>query len=270
MKEITLEERKQILLNIMDCIDSFCSQRGLRYYLTGGTLLGAVRHKGFIPWDDDIDIAIPRKDYEIFCKTFNMYALNSCKFVDVETTPNYYCSYGKVFDTRTLLIENIANPVALGVNIDIFPLDYLGDDFLYAKKLNAVIEKYRYRLKMTHLKYGKTRNIARIIVKNIIAFIFHRFSRKKIIEKITKLSKQFADKTDSRFVAIIVMMTYGEKEIMERKWFDNVVKVEFEGRKYNAPEYFHEVLSHFYNDYMQLPPVEKRVTHHSNTAWWKE
>ena len=270
MKEMTLEERKVTLLNIMDCIDSFCSKKDLRYYLTGGSLLGAIRHKGFIPWDDDIDIAMPRKDYEVFSESFNAEKFDNYIYISEKNISKYYLPYGKVIDKRTLLVENVANPVEMGINVDVFPIDFLGDDFEFAKRMNRRIGKYRNRLKSTLLRFGKSRSLSRSIAKNIIAALSRVFSREKLIKKITKLSKKFVNQTGSKYVAIIVMMTYGEKEIMERKWFDGVVKVDFEGRTYNAPANYHEVLTHFYKDYMQLPPVEKRISHHSNKAWWRE
>lgn len=269
MKEMFIEERKKILVEMMDYIDSFCSRNSLRYFLTGGTLLGAIRHGGFIPWDDDIDIAIPREDYEVFEKKFNEENNEIYEFVSEKNRDNYYLTFGKVIDKRTILIENIANPIELGINVDIFPLDNLGNDLSKAKMLNKRIGCYRKILDWTKCKFGVGRNFITKIVLFCLVLFSRFFSRKKLIKKISHLAKSFQN-CDSVYVAIIVMMTYGEKEIMERKWFDDVVKVEFEGRKYNAPANYHEVLTHFYKDYMQLPPVDKRVTHHSNKAWWRD
>lgn len=270
MKEMTLEERKKTLLGIMDCIDAFCRENRLCYFLTYGTLLGAVRHKGFIPWDDDIDIAMPRKDYEKFSKLFNQVYSENFEFVDENNLKGYYLPFGKVIDKRTLLVEDVRGAIKLGVYVDVFPIDKMGNDLESAKQLNKVVKKRRGYLNYTLFKFGKKGNLYRTIIDNALISFFHLVPRKLLIKGVTQLAKRYDNIKSSKYMAIIVMMTYGEKEIMESKWFDDVVPVPFEGRQYNAPVGYHDVLTRFYNDYMQLPPVEKRVSHHSNIAWWRD
>ena len=122
-KELSLEEKKKILVSILSEVHNFCDENNLKYFLPGGTLIGAVRHKGFIPWDDDIDIYMPRNDYEKFLCEFNKeserYQVISLK------TDGYYLPFGKVIDTKTVLIENVDSDYKMGIYLDIFPLDNL-------------------------------------------------------------------------------------------------------------------------------------------------
>ena len=130
MRDITeLEELHQIETDILTAIDEICRKENIRYYLAGGTLLGAVRHKGFIPWDDDIDIAMPRDDYERFLKVMRKGAHPYYKILALEYKEDYPYTFAKVVDTRTRLQEEIGKDLPeMGVFIDIFPLDGMGDD----------------------------------------------------------------------------------------------------------------------------------------------
>ncbi len=129
-KEITLEEMKGIELNILKQIHELCISQGFRYFLIGGTLLGAVRHKGFIPWDDDIDIGMPRSDYERFIEYCSSNEV-PFKLVCNKTDPNYGYLFAKAVDRNTVLIEENANKdgAELGIYVDIFPIDGLGNTF---------------------------------------------------------------------------------------------------------------------------------------------
>ena len=124
MKEITIEEKKRISLEILDVIHDFCKKNGIKYYLAYGTLLGAVRHKGFIPWDDDIDLVMSRPDYELFQKLFNV---DGYTFVNEETKNIFPLVFGKVFANNTFGVYNGIS-MNYGVAVDIFPLDGLPSD----------------------------------------------------------------------------------------------------------------------------------------------
>ena len=120
-RKVTLEEMRDLQLAMMDKIHEFCVERGIRYSLGGGTLLGAVRHKGYIPWDDDIDIMLPRPDYERFLKEFDGVYPNF-KVLHLNNDRTYPYLFAKVYDSRTLLVECRAT---MGVYIDVFPIDGL-------------------------------------------------------------------------------------------------------------------------------------------------
>ena len=134
MKEISsTSEMREIQLKMMDCIHHFCIKNKIKYSLAFGSLLGAVRHKGFIPWDDDIDIMMLRSDYELFVNTFNCYNSNY-KVYDYRKDTQYYYAFAKVCDERTLRIES-SKVQGLGVFIDVFPIDYYADTEKEAKRI---------------------------------------------------------------------------------------------------------------------------------------
>lgn len=125
-REITPEEHKRLLIDLLSYINEFCLQNSIKYFFGYGTLLGAVRHQGFIPRDDDVDICMLREDYNRFLTMFSYNAVRSnYSLLSLESTSrNYSFPYAKVIDNRTLLVENVSHPCLLGVYIDVFPLDY--------------------------------------------------------------------------------------------------------------------------------------------------
>lgn len=270
LKPVSIPDQKTIMLNILDEVDRFCSQNDLTYYLSYGTLLGAVRHKGFIPWDDDVDIVMMRNDYEKFCRTFNDGRTDSLRLMSMNDTEGYRLLYAKVCDTRTLLIESVRDPIELGVNIDIFVNDFLSDDL---KKAKDVVHANRRLFNMMNLmtvadKEGRAKY--KKIVLRFLRFLIGIVGVEKILKRIEKKSRKYERQTDSSYCGSVTSLYYNEKEITETKWWGKGVKVDFEGKQYNAPSDCHSVLKAFYGDYMQLPPVEQRVTHHTRDVYWKE
>ena len=126
MRQISADELKEIQLNLLNNIDHFCKSNGIQYFLAYGTLIGAIRHDGFIPWDDDIDIAMPRPDYDRFIKKFNAYS-KDYQVEDYSITDNYPTPFAKVIDTRTEMRMTLYNQRSSGVYIDVFPIDGIGN-----------------------------------------------------------------------------------------------------------------------------------------------
>ena len=142
MKELTIEELKEVELNILKDVAKFCEINKIQYFLCGGTLLGAIRHKGFIPWDDDIDIAMPRADYERFFKLYN--GNNSRYKADsLENNNNWHMSFGRVGDINTVLYEHTLKNKYKKYHafIDIFPVDGLPNNTI-KKKLLLLTQKF--------------------------------------------------------------------------------------------------------------------------------
>lgn len=271
MEEISLEELKQIELRLLMQIHKICTEQNFRYYLVGGTLLGAVRHKGFIPWDDDIDIGMPRADYEKF---IDFCILNDVPFrlVCNKTHANYGHLFAKAVDQNTVLVETVGrkDSTEMGVCVDIFPLDGLADSYEEAR---ASLNKSRFeRELLVAANWGRfSRSKTRAVYYEPIRFAFFCLSRlcslRKLIRRIE--SKYSADGFDkSKFVACVCGV-YRNREIVEYDVFSEYIMLPFEGEQFRCPKGYDRYLSSIYGDYMQLPPVDKRVTHHDYKAWYK-
>ncbi len=271
MKQISLAELKKIELDILSQVHDLCQQLNLRYSLAGGTLLGAIRHGGFIPWDDDIDIFMPRPDYDKlieYCKN------NSIPFslVSNDSNSRYGYLFAKAMCKETFIVEQNANRfnIEMGVYIDIFPIDGLGTTYEEAIKnfnktsfkrelLVATNWKRFFRSKTRSLKYEPIR---------LAFFILSRFtSPKRLVPIIEKKTKEIAF-DDSNFAGA-VCGAYRTKEILESSIYSEYTDIVFENKLFRAIKNSDAYLSSIYGNYMELPPVEKRVSHHTFIAYLK-
>lgn len=268
MKSISMEEQKEIMLNIMDYIHEFCKEKKIRYYMIGGTLLGAVRHKGFIPWDDDIDIGLKRDDYEYFVREFNNKHSDEFVLVNNETLAGYHLPQAKVISKKTILQENVPHSPQIGVFVDVFPLDYCPSPYENACRFLKEANIYRNIMSIKNVPVSRERGL----IRNAIILAGHVFlgfiPRHRINERINTISSKYLNSNERSFVAEMTTNPYGEKEIYKSEWFGEPVELEFENRFYYAPSDYRNVLKKTFGDYMKLPPVEKRITHHNNNVWW--
>ena len=263
-KTISDEDYKKLLVDMMDSIDSFCKNTGIRYYMLGGTMLGAVRHEGFIPWDDDIDIGMLRSDYDKFCRE---YKDRNYQVISILNNDKYYLPAAKVIDTRTCLRENINQAIDIGAYIDIFPLDYVeqnskgGFDYFQKRKIRRNIESLK--------KICISKN--RKLWKNITIIFAHLLCWKSvhsIAVNDEKRAKQMSFDKKTKWIANY-HGAWKEKEIMPSEIFDEVEEYKFCGRYYKGVKNYDEYLTRMYGKYMELPPVEKRITHHEYDVRWK-
>ncbi|MBO4675430.1 MAG: LicD family protein [Elusimicrobiaceae bacterium] len=270
-KSLVLNEVKQIQLNILLEVADFCDKNKITYFLTAGTLIGALRHKGFIPWDDDIDLVMLRPDYERFIALFNQRAAQSSLRVVSGADKNYPYSYAKVMDERTEMIENQAlfNQFPLGVNIDIFPLDFLTDDWQTACKWIKHIYRYNWLLEIKHISLDKPRPWYKQNTIRILQTILKLVPTDWLVRKINTLAQRYATQLRSKYVGQIVLKTKGEREIVEQAWFASTVPVDFEGHRFAAPVGYDAYLKRLFGNYMQLPPKEKQISHHHFKAYYK-
>ncbi len=262
-KRINVEELKRIQLDILESVHKFCMEENIKYFLMYGTLIGAIRHKGYIPWDDDIDICMPRPDYNKFMKEFNM-DNNYLKFVSNEIDSNYLYTFGKVIDTRTSLIEYTTLKYPMGVNIDVFPIDgidergkLLSKQILLRKMINMKTVKYSAKRKLY-------KNLVLIFAKLLLLIVPTNFLIKKMVNNTNKYSYD-----ESSNVCCVAMGTKLNKPV-PKAYFSNGILKEFEGRKYFVPIGYDGYLKSIFGDYMKLPPEDKRISHHVFDAYFKE
>jgi len=264
MKEVTIEEIRQIQLDILQKIHDFCLEKGYRYSLGGGSLLGAVRHKGYIPWDDDIDIMMPRPDYEKLWREF-VGKYENLGVQNYYTDPSYVMRHTRIYDKQTYLVST--NAIG-GVFVDVFAIDGLPPYDLF---MSSYIKRYKslqVRLRRTtqlhdEIQWGK--KIWRI--KNFFKSPFRIF-RPLVIKQYEKLFDSYPFESSDYAGAITGM--YGEKEYMQAEVFRHYTELPFEGHQFMAIADYDAYLAKHYGDYMQLPPEEKRVTHHKFKIYWKE
>jgi len=260
MKAITFDELKSIQLDLLQKTADFCEKNGLRYFLCGGTLIGAIRHKGYIPWDDDIDIAMPRPDYDQFVKTFNQ-PDNYCQVVNLDTNQAYEYAFAKVYDNRTILKELHYPGDTFGVFIDVFPADGVKN----AAQINKI--KILHKLLNTKRANYYNRTIFKKIINTFGKLLLLPFSAHKIATWMDNEARRYA--FGSMPMAGLIANPYGPGEMVDKSVFDSDIYQEFEGHKYRVPIGYDTWLRSIYGDYMQLPPEEHRVTHHTFEAWWK-
>ena len=273
MREIGLEELKTLQKEMLFKVHDFCEANNIRYTLIAGTLLGAVRHKGYIPWDDDIDIAMPRPDYNRFLKIFNG-SIDNLYVIAPEINWNFYAPYANICDKRTLVFEgaNSHRGIDMGIKIDVFPIDGVPDNyddfFVKLKRINKLNDILRY--KRYSLAKMEKNNIGQIIhffkyVLNRIRYCANSYSyyQKQLNKVVTSCPYE-----NAKFATTWAFTTIFDR--YDKEIFENYTSLEFEGKQLRAISDYDLWLRKAHGDYMQLPPAEKRIPHHGFTAYWKE
>lgn len=253
---------KKTLLEMLSWFHNFCIENDLKYFAVGGTLLGAVRHKGFIPWDDDIDLGMPREDYKKLEKLIGNKENGKYYFETPNTTrKGYYYTYGKLFDTDTTLVENSRDKLPMGVYIDIFPFDGVGETKEEAIKYLSSVKRLQDLLavRVSGIRKGRAfyKNAAVAVARVIPSFLFND---KKLLKKIDSIcsGKNF---NDSKYVANM-NGAWGLREITTREIVGTPKLYDFENIKIYGIEDYDAYLTGVYGNWRQLPPEEKRVSIH--------
>lgn len=261
MKSINVEELKTIQLEILQTTAEFCDQNKITYFLAYGTLIGAIRHHGYIPWDDDIDIAMPRPDYDRFIKLFNEQK-SHIKVIAMENDIHYGFSFAKVHDTRTIMNETQYKQDHFGVYIDIFPIDCV--------KSILQVKKLRMANKCLHTKKANysQRKLFKKLINTFGKILLLPFTTHTILKFIDYMARKYPFGS-TPYAGGICDSVVGEKAIVDVNVFKGTLSHEFEGKQYKIPIGYDNWLRSIYGDYMQLPPLEKRRTHHVYNAYWK-
>lgn len=267
MKEIKIDELRELQMQILDSVDLFCKERQIKYSLACGTMLGAVRHGGYIPWDDDLDIYMPREDYVRFNNNFPNILNEKYSLKSKLRNPEWFSAYAKVIDERTCTDNPRAAIPNMGISIDIFPVDEVPDTedewLAFRKKQKDAVVKHMYSV----LKLSGTQN-------------FREFA-KLFIHKLSLLGKSVTntrDRVDSisqsnnnKGYSWMFECARGllQKHPFPKVLFDDLIEWKFENRQYQGFRDADSYLKNAYGDYMKLPPMEKRVCHHGFKTYWK-
>ncbi len=266
MREMTPEEVRKVQLEILDVVTEFCDEHGIKYWLDSGTLIGAVRHKGYIPWDDDIDLGMLRPDYDKFRESFNQ-KNSRYYFACGENSRDFFAAYGKVLDTNTVLFEPDINGYKLSVNIDVFVYDNAPDDDMIVKEMFDRRDLLRRLSGYRNLDWiNESDSLLKRFVKSIVISVLDVFPQDYFIKKMVQNTKKYKDVATKR----IGNFTAYSRTVCDIHAFDETVAMEFEGKMYKVPIGWDKWLTAMYGNYMELPPLEKRVTHHSYVAYCEE
>ena len=261
-----LRKVQLLQLEVLKVVTKICEKYNIKYFLTGGTLLGAIRHQAFIPWDDDLDIGMTRENYDKFIQVAQKELGEQYFLQNWDTEPNFAMPYSKIRINNTQYVEkNSANvDMNKGVYVDIFPYDNKPNS-----KIKRNIQKYKTyilkRLLLANLNYvlwesnQKKKKFVYKLLKVISNVIGTKRLRKMLQKETTRYSKE---KNVAELVNISSSYTY-EKEVLMKQWIDKLEKTQFEDDLFYIPFESEKYLSRLYGNYMELPPEDKRYNRHN-------
>lgn len=259
---MSLSPLHQVELDLMQTVINICDTEKIDYFLIGGSLLGAIRHQGFIPWDDDIDIGMRRSDYQRFITVANRYLDPNTYFLQTGASdPDYALSYMKLLDVNTYIEEkNNVNNAFKGVFVDIFPFDKIPDDDALRRS-----QMMHYKLEDAAILLRLNYNFVKTPLRNIL--------KKKTAQQLAEVNAQKQDRegymrlyeqSDSRTYKNLASQYDYDKEILSSAELTELVTTPFENMTVKIPQAYDQILTRMYGDYMQLPPADQRVEKHLN------
>lgn len=261
MRELTSREVKETGLQLLLLFDKFCKEHGLKYFLSYGTLLGAVRHGGFIPWDDDIDVVMPHRDYENFIVLWKQNENDSDRVTllsDRDFSLNL--CFLKLIDKNTLSEQDMfytkQNAGVGNIWIDIFPMDGTSSDEKLARRHSRHIFLYTYFQILTNV-YFKNIFLRAITFPILVGF---RMFRKPILSSSERIAQKY-DYDKSEYVGNFIYTFSQKSEKFEKSLFDETTEVSFEGHYFPCVKNYDYYLTKLYNNYMIIPPLKKQDTH---------
>lgn len=259
MKRLDLPRLQKEQLQIMDLLHQICVDNSIVYYIIGGTALGAVRHGGFIPWDVDIDVAMPRKDY----LNFQTVVSNQCpigySFVDFKTDKNCHTNHG-FFVYQDENVKAVGGGAKYGVFIDIFPLDVAPSDTAEQIKHANVIKRLRFLQKYFYRSNSPTdkKTLIKAVLKPSLRFVQKVYSLQRLNSYIEKVMMRYYGTQDDKFWCSMCSHYSYKKQCMSKQIYGEPSLYKFENRQYYGPERIKDYLRILYGDYMKLPSIEEQ------------
>lgn len=253
--DIDLKKMQAKLLDLMKVVHDVCVSNNITYYMLGGTMLGAIRHQGFIPWDDDMDIGIPREDYERLLSLPESTWPSNIHIKTPHNSRDLIFPYAKIMNTDTTIVEDKLGGIVEGIYIDIFPLDGAGN--------NAFIKKahfYNFFFKQLLLYYNQYDKAKETMPRQLLQFVSRRFDKHQIYKSVEKCMKKYSF-NHCKYVGNF-SGAWAFKEIMPYSFMGKPNLYKFEDFKLFGCERPDEYLTSLYGDYMTPPPIEKQKSHH--------
>ncbi|MBR5974606.1 MAG: LicD family protein [Clostridiales bacterium] len=268
MRTIDTEELKKLQVEMLDYFDAFCRRNNLHYWLDYGTLLGAVRHKGYIPWDDDLDVTMLRDDYEKAAKIFNAQSDGRYLFQTPVNDKKGRYPFGKLLDTTTVLYEYGEAGIKSHVYIDVFVYDNAPEE--KEKRAKAFKKRdFLGRVRRLQLPLREDVRGAKKLAYQIGGLLMKPVPKSKINRSLDKNAKRYRN-LPAKSVCTFVDPYDNTYFCVPKSTFEHFCEVEFEGKKYPGPENYDFWLTTLYGDYMQLPPEDKRTSTHKFEAYYTE
>ncbi len=262
--ELSTEELRGVQLAVLAQFDRLCRRHRLTYYVTYGTLLGAIRHGGYIPWDDDIDVMMPRADYDRLAVVFTAETPARLTLDSPATHPGWPFPYAKISDDRTALFEPLAEPLALGVNLDVFPLDTVPARRVVRALQTTAMNVLRWAVELRYIAPERGRGWHHPIALAVVKPLLHRIPAQVLVSAFTRTVRRHPGR--GRTVGVRVG-SYAWSVPAEA--LGTPGELEFEGLRILAPADPAAVLTAMYGDYRELPQESERTSHHAFVAVWR-
>lgn len=261
---MTETRHREILIETFKAFDKFCDDNNIKYFACGGTAIGAVRHKGIIPWDDDIDVCMLRDDYNRFVELKEKCIGTRYTIVDYNDQ-GYYLPFAKFMDNNTTIWEVEENSFILGVFIDVFPLNYTDDSNKENKKFQHKYIKAFTDYVTAQKKYSFARLIKKQGVTGLKLYVKHliyRSIQSLLFQRFKNLDEFIKNNKEGNFLLNYFTPYKVEKETFPKEWFQTQIEVPFEDTSIKLPNGYEMYLTQLFGDYMVPPPIEKQINHH--------